>query len=209
MWLIDLIFQVVFIWFIYQVFLNQCTSKIYQFIMNSVQEYKHNDKENNYKECVKSLINQTSNYISNKDELLQSVKTEKGVSKSELLNVNDFDVIKSKSRIASGEISSNNIDEKFYNLSQDIDKRLMYENKKFSCSEYDIEKVYSIKFNHMGRCKPDNDNLETGFIWFNTENNTINIYSDNHFHEFPVLCRSIIKQYIKRPRKKQRSDCSC
>lgn len=70
--------------------------------------------------------------------------------------------------------------------------------KKYEFSDYNIEKIYAIKFNHISKFRPYN-NTENGFIWLNTSNNTINIYNNYQFHEFPILHKSIIRQYIKRP----------
>lgn len=82
-----------------------------------------------------------------------------------------------------------------------ISKEYIHDNKKISylSPNYDIEKVYAIKFNLISKhCPQNNLNLETGYIWFNTGNNTINIYNNNTWNSFPILNKSIIKQYIKR-----------
>ena len=70
-------------------------------------------------------------------------------------------------------------------------------NNKMVTDNYDLEKVYAIKINYIGIDYPKIP-LQNGSIWFNTENNTINIYYDNTFHEYPVLYKSLIKRYIKR-----------
>lgn len=78
-----------------------------------------------------------------------------------------------------------------------INGEYIHDNKKFFDPNYNIEKVYAIKFNYIGRSEPE-INKESGFIWLNTDNNTINIYHNDQFYEFPILRKSIIKQYIKR-----------
>ena len=96
-----------------------------------------------------------------------------------------------------------NVDNK-NNIELKINKKYLYEHKKILGSNYDIEKFYAIKLNHVGKFKPNNT-IQSGFMWLNTENNTINIYYDNKFYEFPIFYKSIIRQYIKRPIK--RIDC--
>ena len=78
-----------------------------------------------------------------------------------------------------------------------ISGNYIHKNNKYA--EYDIEKVYAIKFNHISKYQPDKNNLSDGYIWLNTKNNTLNIYYNGIFHEYPILCKSIIKQYMKRP----------
>ena len=73
-------------------------------------------------------------------------------------------------------------------------------NNNIVTDNYDLEKVYAIKINYIGIDYPK-ISLPDGFVWFNTENNTINIYHDNNFHEYPVLHKSLIKRYIKRNKK--------
>ena len=77
-------------------------------------------------------------------------------------------------------------------------KKFIYKTPKNNNSNYELEKIYSLKLNYIGKIEPKNDNMEPGFMWFNTKNDSLYIYNGKSFlGPFPVLCNSIIKQYKK------------
>lgn len=177
---LDFIFKLVFFWLTIQFFMNENVKKLCQSIIDFLKDYS----EQNFKK------HRGYKYIKHKD----GQKSNNNVIKEDQ-NLNNH-IIKEDQKFNNHVIKEEKNDDNNSDKIK-IDKTLAFESKKFAGSEYDIEKIYSIKFNHIGNDRP-NENVETGYIWFNTKNNTINIYYDHNFHEFPILNKSIVKQYIKR-----------
>lgn len=194
MWFLDFFIKGILFWFIVQIFFNGHIRRLSQVIIKLTKTYE----ETPSKKCCYDI------YHSSKHN-----KRECSVNINEQDIKNDIHIKKNDDKYDNGKYNGSNYSNKedSQDQSREINKAYVHENKKFGCSEYDIEKVYAIKFNHISKFHPDNGPLENGFIWLNTSNSTINIYYDHHFHEFPILYKSIVKQYIKRPIKN--ISCGC
>ena len=164
---------------IVKIFLDGYIAKLHQMVANFVKTYDEKKLTEN--------------------QLTENELTENQLTENQCRSVINNNSIKHDNSysISSKSSKSSSYDNKISN-NDNISNEYIHENKKIASSDYDIEKVYSIKFNYISDHCPTDINVP-GYIWLNSNNNTINIYYDNQIHEFPILNKSIIRQYMKRP----------
>ena len=63
---------------------------------------------------------------------------------------------------------------------------------------YNLRRIYSIKIDHVGpRVGDIKSNIESGYLWFNTVENSINVYDGKRFIAISAKQKSVIEQYRK------------